>query len=369
MTWRPTTRRRRPWRPTTPSSPRRRGPPRWPCRRTGPATAPCGRTCAPRRSSAMRDVYDTLDVHFEVWYGEAQVQARIPAMMERIRAAGVLTESQGALVVEVAEPDDTAPMPPLLLVRSDGGYLYATTDMATIEERVDDLGAEAILYVVDARQSLHFEQVFRAARRAGIAGPEVELEHDPFGTVNGKDGKPMRTRDGGLPGLQDLVDEAVGARHLPAGRERHRFRLRRRGAAADRHHGRRRRPQVRRPGQSPDVRLRLRSRPVRLLRGQDGPVPAVRRRPGPVDPAQRRRTRSRAGPPPRPRGARRAQPDAPAHPPRRRPRQGGRSARTRTTWPSTPTPWRPTSTASTRHATSSASPTPTGSGPGLVWCR
>jgi arginyl-tRNA synthetase len=158
---------------------------------------------------AMRQVYDMLDVHFEVWYGEAQVQARIPAMMERIEAAGVLTESQGALVIEVAEPDDTAPMPPLLLVRSDGGYLYATTDVATIEERVDDLGAEAILYVVDARQSLHFEQVFRAVRRAGIAGPDVLLEHDPFGTVNGKDGKPLRTRDGGLPALQALIDDAV----------------------------------------------------------------------------------------------------------------------------------------------------------------
>jgi arginyl-tRNA synthetase len=158
---------------------------------------------------AMRQVYDMLDVHFEVWYGEAQVQARIPAMMERIEAAGVLTESQGALVIEVADPDDTAPMPPLLLVRSDGGYLYATTDVATIEERVDDLGAEAILYVVDARQSLHFEQVFRAVRRAGIVGPDVLLEHDPFGTVNGKDGKPLRTRDGGLPALQALIDDAV----------------------------------------------------------------------------------------------------------------------------------------------------------------
>ena len=158
---------------------------------------------------AMRQVYDLLDVDFEVWYGEAQVQARIPAMMERIAAAGVLTESQGALVIEVAEPDDTAPMPPLLLVRSDGGYLYATTDVATIEERVDDLGAEAILYVVDARQTLHFEQVFRAVRRAGIAGPDVLLEHDPFGTVNGKDGKPMKTRDGGLPALQALIDDAI----------------------------------------------------------------------------------------------------------------------------------------------------------------
>ena len=158
---------------------------------------------------AMRQVYDTLDVHFDVWYGEAQVQARIPALMERLEAAGVLAESQGALVVEVAEPGDTAPMPPLLLVRSDGGYLYATTDVATIEERIDDLGAEAILYVVDARQSLHFEQVFRAVRLAGIAEPDVLLEHDPFGTVNGKDGKPLRTRDGGLPALEGLIDDAV----------------------------------------------------------------------------------------------------------------------------------------------------------------
>ncbi len=159
--------------------------------------------------TAMREVYDALDVDFDVWYGEAQVQARIPEMMERIAAAGVLVESEGALVVDVAEPGDTAPMPPLLLVRSDGGYLYATTDVATIEERVDDLGCEEIYYVVDARQSLHFTQVFRAARRAGIAGPEVVLEHDPFGTVNGKDGRPLRTRDGGLPALQGLIDDAV----------------------------------------------------------------------------------------------------------------------------------------------------------------
>ncbi len=159
--------------------------------------------------TAMREVYDALDVHFDVWYGEAQVQARIPAMMERIAAAGVLVESDGAMVIDVSEPDDKAPMPPLLLVRSDGGYLYATTDVATIEERVDDLGAEDIFYVVDARQSLHFAQVFRAARKAGIAGPDVVLEHDPFGTVNGTDGRPLRTRDGGLPGLQELIDDAV----------------------------------------------------------------------------------------------------------------------------------------------------------------
>jgi arginyl-tRNA synthetase len=159
--------------------------------------------------ASMEAIYDDLDVHFELWYGESSVHDRIAPMIERIRAKGVIVESDGALIIDVAEPGDTKEIPPLLLVKRDGGYLYGTTDLATIEERVDDLGAGSLVYVVDARQSLHFEQVFRAARKAGIAPPGVTMEHDPFGTVNGPDGKPMRTRDGNLPRLRGLIDDAV----------------------------------------------------------------------------------------------------------------------------------------------------------------
>ena len=157
----------------------------------------------------MKAVYGDLNVSFELWYGESRVHDRIAPMIERIHATGTLEESDETLIVDVAEPDDTKEIPPLLLVKSDGGYLYGTTDLATVEERVDDLHAEAAYYVVDARQALHFEQVFRAARKAGIAPESVVLEHDPFGTVNGADGKPMRTRDGDLPGLRSLIAAAV----------------------------------------------------------------------------------------------------------------------------------------------------------------
>lgn len=157
----------------------------------------------------MKKIYGDLNVSFELWYGESSVHDRIAPMLDRLKAAGVVEESDGALIVEVARPDDTKEIPPLILVKSDGGYLYSTTDLATVEERVDDLGAEAVLYVVDARQALHFEQIFRAARLGGIAPGNVVLEHDPFGTVNGPGGKPLRTRDGDLPALRGLIDEAV----------------------------------------------------------------------------------------------------------------------------------------------------------------
>ncbi len=158
---------------------------------------------------SMRTIYDDLDVHFELWNGEASVHERIDAMITRVRASGALVESDGALIIEVAQPEDTKEIPPLLLVKRDGGFLYGTTDLATIEERVDDLGADVVLYVVDARQSLHFEQVFRAARITGIAPERITLEHDPFGTVNGPDGRPLKTRDGNLPRLRSLIDDAI----------------------------------------------------------------------------------------------------------------------------------------------------------------
>lgn len=163
--------------------------------------------------AALRAVYTTLGVEFDLWLGEASVHDRIPAMIERLRRAGAAVESEGALVVEVARPEDRQPMPPLILVNSRGGYTYATTDLATVEQRVVDLGAEELVYVVDLRQSLHFEQVFRAAYATGIAGPQVVFRHAGNGTVNGPDGRPFKTREGGLPRLRDLVEEVVALAH------------------------------------------------------------------------------------------------------------------------------------------------------------
>lgn len=160
--------------------------------------------------SQRRDVAD-LDVHFDLWYGESTVADRVEPLIRRLLEEGVATQSQGAVVIEVAEPDDNTEIPPLLLAKSDGAALYTTTDLATLQMRVEDFGAREILYVVDARQSLHFEQLFRAARKAGIAPPEVVLEHVEFGTVNGPGGRPLRTREGNLPLLHDLLADAKAA--------------------------------------------------------------------------------------------------------------------------------------------------------------
>lgn len=164
--------------------------------------------------SQRRDFAD-LGVEFDLWYGESDVADRIPAVVDRFRGSGLAIESEGALVVPVAEPSDTREWPPLILETSAGGYLYSTTDLATIDFRVSELGADLVLYVVDARQSDHFEQVFRAARRGGLAGDGVGLEHIRFGTMNGKDGRPFKTREGGVVRLRDLIDmvrEAAAAR-------------------------------------------------------------------------------------------------------------------------------------------------------------
>lgn len=156
--------------------------------------------------AGQRDDFDALGVEFDVWYGESTVHDRLAPMVERLLESGVAKESEGAVIVEVAAEDDAKEVPPLLLTRSDGSYLYSTTDLATIEMRVDEMDTDVMLYVVDARQSLHFEQVFRAARKAGIAAEDVDLEHIGFGTVNGPDGKPFKTRAGGVLRLGDLIE-------------------------------------------------------------------------------------------------------------------------------------------------------------------
>lgn len=158
--------------------------------------------------TAQREDIDLLDTHFDLFLGESDVQPLIPDMIADMRAKGVAVENDGALIVDVAIPGDNKPMPPLLLQKKDGAALYATTDLATIVARVRDQDPSRIIYVVDQRQELHFRQVFRAAELAGIA-PGVELIHAGFGTVNGADGKPYKTRDGGVAQLKDLLADAI----------------------------------------------------------------------------------------------------------------------------------------------------------------
>ena len=155
----------------------------------------------------MTRIYDNLDVHFESWLGESDADPYIPAMVEDIKAKGLAVLSEGAWVVPVAEESDKKEIPPMILVKSDGSAIYATTDLATMVQRMQDFKPDKMLYLTDKRQSLHFEQVFRAARKAGIVAADTQLEHVGFGTMNGKDGKPFKTREGGVMRLERLIAE------------------------------------------------------------------------------------------------------------------------------------------------------------------
>jgi arginyl-tRNA synthetase len=152
--------------------------------------------------------FGSLGVKFDLWNGESSVDALIAPMLEDLKARGLAQMSEGALVVPVARETDKKPMPPLILVKSEGGVLYGTTDLATVIERVREHNPHLILYVVDHRQHGHFEQVFRAAARAGYQG-RAELEHVGYGTMNGPDGKPFKTRAGGAMKLHDLIGMAA----------------------------------------------------------------------------------------------------------------------------------------------------------------
>ena len=155
--------------------------------------------------------FDRLGAHFDLYLGESDVQATVDRIVPDLLARGIAERDDGAVVIPVAEPADARPIPPMMLEKSDGAATYATTDIATIADRraaPETRRCGRYVYVVDERQSLHFVQVFRAARRAGIA-PEGGLVHVGFGTVNGVDGKPYKTREGGVARLRDLLDEAV----------------------------------------------------------------------------------------------------------------------------------------------------------------
>ncbi len=155
----------------------------------------------------LKKNYENLNVSFESWLGESDADPYIPPMVADLKARGLAVESEGAWVIPVAEETDKKEVPPCILVKSDGSAIYATTDLATMIQRMQDFNPDKILYVTDKRQSLHFEQVFRAARKSGIVPETTQLEHLGFGTMNGKDGKPFKTRDGGVMRLEQLVKD------------------------------------------------------------------------------------------------------------------------------------------------------------------
>ncbi len=168
--------------------------------------------CAISIADIKKD-YKALNVEFDLWNGESTCDRYVDPMIDAFEQQGFAYESEGALIMDVAEESDEKPMPPIILRKSNGAQIYASTDLATIRERMETLDPDEIWYVVDARQGLHFEQVFRCARKTGMVKEDTVLLHIPFGTVNGTDGKPFKTREGGTMKLKDLIamiSEAAG---------------------------------------------------------------------------------------------------------------------------------------------------------------
>jgi arginyl-tRNA synthetase len=155
----------------------------------------------------LKKNYQNLNVEFDLWKGESDVQDVIPGMVEDMKKGGYAYISDGALVVDVKEETDTKEIPPCMILKSDGASLYNTTDLATIKERMNKIGPDEIIYVVDKRQELYFEQVFRCARKTRLVKEATELKFLGFGTMNGKDGKPFKTREGGVMRLENLIKE------------------------------------------------------------------------------------------------------------------------------------------------------------------
>lgn len=156
---------------------------------------------------ALKENFAKLDITFDWWYGESHYHERIAPLIERLKAEGQAVKSEGAWIIPL-QPRNGKNLPPLILIKADGGFLYSTTDLATTDERVQVDKADFLLYVVDQRQSLHFEQVFQAVYQTGIAPESVGMYHLGFGTINGSDGKPFKTRDGGVMQLRELIELA-----------------------------------------------------------------------------------------------------------------------------------------------------------------
>ena len=153
----------------------------------------------------IRRVYEDLNTEFDLWLGESDADPSIPKIIDIFKEKNLTKNDEGALIVEVKEEKDNKEMPPILLVKSNGAAGYQTTEIATLYNRVKDYNPNAIWYLTDVRQNLHFEQVFRACKKAGIASAELSLEFLPFGTMNGPDKKPFKTRDGGVMSLKELI--------------------------------------------------------------------------------------------------------------------------------------------------------------------
>lgn len=160
----------------------------------------------------LKKNYDNLNVSFDLWKGESDAQPYIPSMVQEMIDKGLAYESQGAMVVDIQEEGDTKELPPCIVRKSDGAALYATSDLATLVEREKLYQPDAYIYLADKRQELHFTQVFRVAKKAGIVNSQAEMTFLGFGTMNGKDGKPFKTRSGGVMRLEHLIadiNEAV----------------------------------------------------------------------------------------------------------------------------------------------------------------
>lgn len=157
--------------------------------------------------SDLKKNYENLDVSFDLWKGESDAQPYIPAMVQKMKDDGYAYISKGALVVDVKEDSDTKEVPPCMILKSDGASLYNTTDLATIVERMEHIHPDEIIYVVDKRQELYFTQVFRCARKTGLVGDDTKLSFLGFGTMNGKNGKPFKTREGGVMRLSALLED------------------------------------------------------------------------------------------------------------------------------------------------------------------
>ena len=157
----------------------------------------------------LKKNYDNLNVSFDLWKGESDAQPYIPSMVQEMIDKGLAYESQGAMVVDIQEEGDTKELPPCIVRKSDGAALYATSDLATLVEREKLYQPDAYIYLADKRQELHFTQVFRSAKKTGIVPAETELKFLGFGTMNGKDGKPFKTREGGVMRLETLISETA----------------------------------------------------------------------------------------------------------------------------------------------------------------